>query len=47
MLFVVTLLSLMEVQGGGACQTVRNKGETPMTAKKITFESNIALRRDY
>ena len=44
---MVTVLSLTEVQRGVACQTVRNKGETTMTAKKITFESNIALRRDH
>lgn len=46
MLFVITVLSLMEKQGGEACQTVRSEGETPMTAK-IAFESNIALRRDH
>lgn len=47
MLFVVTLLRLMEVQRGGACQTRRNQGETPMSAKNITFKSTIALRRDH
>lgn len=46
MLFVVIVLSLMEVQGEGACQTVRSKEETPMAAK-ITFKNNIALRMDH
>lgn len=42
MLFVVTLLRLIKVQRGGACQTIRNKGETPVRAN-ITFKSTIAL----
>lgn len=47
MLFVVTLLRLKEVQRGGACQIVRNKGETPVRAKNITFKSTIAPRRGH
>lgn len=34
MLFVVALLRLIEVQRGGACQTVRIKGETPNECKE-------------
>jgi len=47
MLFIVTVFSLTEVLAGGACQTARSKGETSVKAKKITFKSNIALRKDH
>lgn len=44
---MVTLLRSVEVPRGGACETVRSKGETPMRAKNITFKSTITLRRDH
>lgn len=44
---MVTLLRLEEVQRGGACQTVRSKGDIPMSAKNLIFKSTITLRRDH